>query len=442
MPSWHSDVGKTHHFCDVIGDSVTVGEHHGSPHTASAGSCTREEFLGGRFQSVVLAGHGEAVLLEMIAALGGDPTCGDDAIAAWTKRNKPPEPPQRPTVPEGAVSRKRESLDQYDWTRKQLAQQIPHLDKLVPSLESMAACTELTHAMQFANNYDQWPWLEHLDVTELDGNGCSPLNMALLHSWRGDAVERLLDAGADVNAPDGNGVYPIEAMIAHPSREQIKVLKKAKVDVSRRLDGGRTFLHLAVERECTMSFSPLKKLKIDIDATDDHGRTALHYGIFNSCAVDLVKIRVDPEIEDAAGDTAFALAARGALSHRISEFHAEGTAGGKPAVFSMENNRMKVKVGKGKPRNIGLKPEKSLAREYCPDHYTFLQFMEACAWMSKRADLEAPTRLGVPVGQLVADLRRPEIAKVIKKRGVKLPAPRDTIPNYNRPLAPVTILNQ
>ncbi len=439
MPEWEAVNGNVRDYCKIEGGSVVVGRHGSSGHSDSAGGCSRKEFLDGRFHQLILERVGEHVLYKVLDALGGDRRAASKAVEVWKQRNRPAEPARRPVVPAGVVSKMRASLEEHEWTQQQYERRIPHLDKLAPNRERMAGCTELTHALQFADDYEQWQWLEHLDVNEVDANGCSPLNMAILHSYRGVVVQRLVDAGAEVNSADGNGVLPIEVAMAEATKEQFKVLKKARIDVARQLDGGRTYLHLAVERRCTRSFSELKKLKVDIDAVDDEGRTALHYGIFNGCAVDLMKLRMNPDVEDAYGDSPLAVAATGALSHRLAEFHAEGSARGKPAVFTIEDNMLKVQVGKRKPRKLPWKNERKLAREYCPEHDRFLTFVEACVWMCKRADLELPTRWGVPVGQLVADLRRPEVTKIVDKRGVALPPPRANVPHYERPTSPPTV---
>lgn len=66
--SWErTEDGRTY-YASVSATRVVVGQHDGSGHTDSAGSCTLHEFLQGRFADVVSRDFGEQVLAEAIAS--------------------------------------------------------------------------------------------------------------------------------------------------------------------------------------------------------------------------------------------------------------------------------------------------------------------------------------------------------------------------------------
>jgi|GEM_PF-2833691 len=69
--SWETVEGSRTSYVEAQGPNILVGAHSGSGHTDSAGTCSREEFLNGRFHSTVRSDHGEAVLQEIITALKG-----------------------------------------------------------------------------------------------------------------------------------------------------------------------------------------------------------------------------------------------------------------------------------------------------------------------------------------------------------------------------------
>lgn len=419
------------HYCHVSGDRLVMGSHGRSTMSDSGGSCSFERVLAGEHQRHLVDDFGEAVLLEVMTAIGGGPEHAADAIAAARRRNEPPPPPALPPMPADSVSHIREYLDTSPKARL-----IPHLDALAPNAVGMKRCTELTRALQIGKACEIKDWVALQDPTELDGNGASPLNIALIHSADTSLHELLLAGGADPNAPDGNGVYPMEAAIAGQWAHLFPVLKKAGIDATRRLEGGRTYLHIAVERGAGLAFSPLKKLKLDIDAPDDRGRTPLHYAIFGGGTSGLIKLRANPDLLDDQGDSPLALAARAAIAHRLTHFRAQGSARGKPCVFVFQDNQIKVQKGNGKPRKMKFQDEQTIARKHCPPHRWFLHFVDACVWMCKRADLNAETRWGVPVAQLIADIGRPELAKVLAKRQITLPTPRAATPGYEKPLPP------
>lgn len=429
--TWEKSAGSTQHYCHLTSQEVQVGSHSGSPHSDVASSCTHAEFLAGTHQHTVLRCLGEEALLEILTAIGG--SSADQRAHLLPTRSISPSVL---VIPEDVTSRRRQEWEKYGATVLGNFQPIPHFDALAPTLDGMSRCTPLTRALQTVSEYELIKFIDQYDPHELDGNGASPLNMAILHPVGDQLMNLLIDRGSDVNAPDGNGVYPLEVAIATQQAHKFIPLKRAKVDISQRFNDDRTYLHLAVERRCSLSMSPLKKLKVDLNAVDRQGQTALHYSVFNGYTDPLVKLKVDPSVKNHEGESALEVALRGALAHRTPYLCVEGSYKDKDAIYLIENGVMTMRVNGGKPRALKFDVERSLARKFCPDHVTFLRFLEVSVSLCKVADLEHLTAEGVSVLQLIADLQRPDFAKVLKKRGVALPTPRAATPIYERPLPP------
>jgi hypothetical protein len=71
--NWEVQRGPETCYAQVTAREVVVGSHYGSGHTDSAGVCSHAEFLAGRFQDLVRSDLGEAILNEVLAAVGGAP---------------------------------------------------------------------------------------------------------------------------------------------------------------------------------------------------------------------------------------------------------------------------------------------------------------------------------------------------------------------------------
>ena len=430
MSHWEKQVGSTLYYCTINPNEVVVGQNSGSPHSDHAGSCTHQGFLDGEYQMIILKHLGESVLLDVLKALGGS----QSDQKAYPKSVHKVDPPQL-IIPMNEVSEKRKEWDKYGLTVRSGFQSIPHFDALAPTLENMKKCTPLTRALQTVSEYTLIQFLDQFDLNEVDGNGASPLNMAILHPIGERMMEYFIQAGVSVNTPDGNGVYPLEIAIACQQRHKFPLLKKAKVDVHQRFEGGRSYLHLAVERKSTLSLSPLKKLKIDLNAVDQQGQSALHYSVFNGVVDALIKLKVNPDLENSRGETALDLALRGALAHRVS-LTVEGTYKGKEALYEINQGRMTMRVGTGKPRKLKLDVERSIARKISEDHLMFIRFIEGSVALCKTANLSLLTPSGESILQLIADLQRPEFDKVLKKRGIDLPPPQTNHRVYEKPSRP------
>ena len=325
---------------------------------------------------------------------------------------------------------------------------IPHLDALAPDDAGLDRCTPLTRVLQLSKDPREYlAAIATEDLNTLDGHGASPLNVALLHCWT-DAAEALLARGADPNRPDGNGVLPVDVVMGHPAGDaHVDVLKKAKVDAKRRFPGGRTFAHLAVERDATQAFGRLKKLGTPLDAVDDAGEAPLHRALRTRfCAAALVKAKASPDVRRADGETPLSIAAQWALSTRVASWRSEGeTVGGKSAAYEIRDGVMSYSLA-GKPKPIDRKNERLIANRFCPPHADFLLFLETCALFCATADLSLPTPDGGPIAQLLADLAHPDLAAVLAKRGVTLPPARSNpVANLSRigpPPTPILLLSR
>ncbi|KAL8804129.1 MAG: hypothetical protein Q9182_002762 [Xanthomendoza sp. 2 TL-2023] len=140
------------------------------------------------------------------------------------------------------------------------------------------------------------------DLNAVDSSGRTALAWA---AARGDelALKTLIDYGADINLPDGQGNTPL-----HHAKtiECIDKLLDAGADVSARNTFGQTPLHMVCRG--TGSLPVLKRLmtaKIDIDAIDNSGETVLSNATFNKhvdCALHLVHSGADINIANNTKD--------------------------------------------------------------------------------------------------------------------------------------------
>ena len=64
--SWEKIKGPRTEYVDVTRNQVIVGHHYGTGMSDTAGSCSHQEFLEGRFQDLILERFGEIVLQEVI----------------------------------------------------------------------------------------------------------------------------------------------------------------------------------------------------------------------------------------------------------------------------------------------------------------------------------------------------------------------------------------
>lgn len=95
---------------------------------------------------------------------------------------------------------------------------------------------------------------------------------------RADAAKRLLDAGADCNAPDATGRTPLHTAIAADARGVFEILlRNRQTNLNARAHDGTTPLVLAARLANEGMVEQLVMSECDLNAADDAGKTALHW---------------------------------------------------------------------------------------------------------------------------------------------------------------------
>jgi hypothetical protein len=109
-------------------------------------------------------------------------------------------------------------------------------------------------------------------------SGCASTTPLIKASKEGDslAVQKLIDAGVNINEPDSKGMTPLMHAIQYQNKEAVDTLIKKGADVNIKDKYGYTALYYAV------IYSNLKIVKLliengaNINAQDSLGATALH----------------------------------------------------------------------------------------------------------------------------------------------------------------------
>ncbi len=132
----------------------------------------------------------------------------------------------------------------------------------------------------------------------------SPLHEAAL--VRGDRLQQLIDAGADVHARDALRRTPLHnASLTDPAH--VRSLVAAGADLEAKDSHGRTPLHYAAQRG-SWCVEALLEAGADLDAQDAQGHTPLHHAVHGNqdrTATTLLGAGADPRIADLTGETPF-----------------------------------------------------------------------------------------------------------------------------------------
>ncbi len=121
------------------------------------------------------------------------------------------------------------------------------------------------------------------DPNAQDDNGLTPLHSAILYEADIEFAQALLDAGADPTIADSNGDTPLHLLALTGSErwysegvDMVEALVNAGADVNARNDGGETPLHRAAfVNTHLVDIERLVELGADVNAIDEAGDTPL-----------------------------------------------------------------------------------------------------------------------------------------------------------------------
>jgi ankyrin repeat protein len=101
---------------------------------------------------------------------------------------------------------------------------------------------------------------------------------------RAETVRILLEAGADIDAHNGDGKTALYQAVNYYRAETVSILLKAGANIDARDKHGKTALHIAAYQDDNETVSILLEAGANIDACDEHGNTALHIAAYQGRA--------------------------------------------------------------------------------------------------------------------------------------------------------------
>ena len=113
------------------------------------------------------------------------------------------------------------------------------------------------------------------DVNAPNAEGLTPLHEAAIHGHAG-VVEALVAAGADVNAPNAKGGTPLHEAAIHGHADVVEALAAAGADVNTSNAKGFTLLHEAAIHGHAGVVGALAAAGADVNAPNAKGGTPLH----------------------------------------------------------------------------------------------------------------------------------------------------------------------
>ncbi|GKT84014.1 ankyrin repeat protein [Colletotrichum tofieldiae] len=189
------------------------------------------------------------------------------------------------------------------------------------------------------------------NVNAVDGLGCSAIHHAAMSASEDDTLAVLVHAGADVDRRDLGTRTPLIAAVQNYRFNAIEKLLEYGADLETRLQNGRTALHVAI----SLRSSPMTEFLSDQGAYLDrrvNEHTALTYAISTACpdiAEVLIEAGADIDLPSSKGN--FPLLAAAAvgdlrtmklLLSRGAKYDAVGSEGYLPIHMAAHKNRVEV----------------------------------------------------------------------------------------------------
>lgn len=124
-----------------------------------------------------------------------------------------------------------------------------------------------------------------LDVNSADVFGRTRLHYAAIYAPRTEpleSIQRLIEAGADVNAKDGRDRTPLFYAIINDDNRVAQLFIDNNADVNARYDDDQTPLHIAIETGKLETMKCLIDAGADVNAPGDRKRTPLFDAIWKN----------------------------------------------------------------------------------------------------------------------------------------------------------------